>query len=448
MTGRTQDVEGASRDGPVAGPDWPVRPFVTLGLALLLALCLGGGIWAFSARLSAAVVLPGQVAASDRHIPIQHPTGGRVAAVFVSEGAAIAADAPILRLDDPDTEGAVAVARTQWADWRARQARLEAERDGTDGIRFPADLARLAETDTGIADLIAGQTALFHARRRTMETEAAQLGHRITQIDAQLDGLGALEAAYAEQSVLLAAELARHEAALAEGLGRRDPVDALRREAAGLRGMRADLAARRAGTRERRHEVAIALVQLETARREAAIAELREVRQREQEAAERLAALLRRLEDLTLRAPEAGTILGLSSVSRGGVLRPAEPVAHIVPRGSPMVVALRIPPPRIAEVHAGQAVDLRFTAFDQRDPPAARGEVILVSADVIAPPDGGPPHYSAEVSFDLGSLPPDIAARIVQGMPATAFLQTGSRRPIDYLLAPLVRYFDRALRET
>ena len=241
--------------------------------------------------------------------------------------------------------------------------------------------------------------------------------------------------------------MALRQTSLDRGTGTRDPVVRLQQELVQLRGSLGEVTARRAEAAERVIETELAILQVTTERREQAISELREIRVSEQETAERVANLVRRIDRLELRAPVAGRILGLTIFGPGAVLRPADPFAYLVPEGRPLVISARIPAIDIDQVFAGQTVSLRFPAFDQRAMPEVTGEVAQVSADAFVDEVSGGSFYRAEIVMpdDQAAL---LGARVlVPGMPVEAFIRTQDRTPLAYLLEPFTAYFARALRE-
>jgi HlyD family secretion protein len=138
---------------------------------------------------------------------------------------------------------------------------------------------------------------------------------------------------------------------------------------------------------------------LDTRRREEAAAELRQIGPLQLELAERRRALVDRIHRLELRAPVAGTVLGLHVTSLQSVLRAAEPVLYIVPQDRPLVITARIAPIQIDEVRLGEGARLGARA-------------------------------------------------LVPGMPVEVYLKTGQRSPLAYLLKPVGDYFARAFRES
>lgn len=80
-------------------------------------------------------------------------------------------------------------------------------------------------------------------------------------------------------------------------------------------------------------------------------------------------ALRERIDRLEIRAPVAGIVLGLQVTTPQSVLRPAEPVLHVIPQDRPLVITARIAPIHIDEVSVGQTAELAFSAFSARDTP-------------------------------------------------------------------------------
>ena len=91
------------------------------------------------------------------------------------------------------------------------------------------------------------------------------------------------------------------------------------------------------------------------------------------ELAETRRTLRDRIARLEMRAPVAGTVLGLQVIAAQAVLRPAEPILTLVPQDKPLVVMVRIAPLQIDAVSVGQPVDLVLSAFAAADTPRLRG---------------------------------------------------------------------------
>src|SRR6056297_3037345 len=151
------------------------RQPLLLGWIALGLLVLGFGGWAFGTQISGAIVAPGRVVVERNRQVVQHPDGGVVGDLMVSEGDHVAAGAVLLRLEDHELRSRLAVIETRLFEVMARRARLEAERDGTTEIAFDALLHHRASVEPALAEVMAGQRQLLQARAGSIEREVAQL---------------------------------------------------------------------------------------------------------------------------------------------------------------------------------------------------------------------------------------------------------------------------------
>lgn len=441
---------GAPARAEAAGRDrrWSARGPLVAGFLAIILLVGGLGGWSVAARISGAVIASGRVEVEQNRQVVQHPDGGVVEAVLVAEGARVAAGAVLVRLDGTLLRSELAIVETQFHEILARRGRLEAERDDAAAPGFPTELAAAAAADPEVAALMEGQARLFAARRATLERQVEQLRRRAAQAEAQVGGIDAQLAALATQSRLIAEELAAQQSLLERGLAQAGRVLALEREAARLQGMAGELAAARAQTGERIAEIGLEITRLRARRQEEAIAELRDLGYRELELAERRRALAERIDRLEIRAPVAGTVLGLQVTTPRAVLRAAEPLLYLVPQDRPLVIAARVNPADIDQVRTGQRVVLVFPAFSRRGEPDVFGAVAMVSADAFTDERTQASFYRAEIVMAEGEAAKLAGRTLVPGMPVEAFIQTEAQSPLAYLMRPLAVYFNRAFRES
>lgn len=427
---------------------WTARGPVLLGtltVALLLAAMLG---WGLGSRIEGAIVAPGQVQVESNRQVVQHPDGGVVATIAVTEGQPVAAGDLLLTLDGSLLESELAIVESQLYESRARRARLEAERDDAPAPVIPPDLAAIAAGQPGVAEQVEGQLRLFEARRDTITRQTEQLSRRKDQIASQIRGIDAQSQALSTQLDLIRSELRDQQSLLDKGLAQSGRVLALEREQASLMGRVGELAAMRAQAEGRITEIEIEMLRLAAAHREEASTLLRDIGSNELELAERSRALRERIARLDIRAPVAGIVLGLAVTTPRAVLRPADPILYLVPQDRPLVISAQIAPIHIDEVHVGQPVRLTFPAFPHSTTPELTGTLSVLSADALTDQRSGQTYYRAEIT-----LPQGEAARLgdlvlLPGMPVDAFIRTGARTPMAYLLKPFTDYFSRAFRES
>jgi len=426
---------------------WSARSPIILGVVTIGLLFGGFGGWAATAKITGAVIAGGQIEVDQNRQVVQHPDGGVVTEILVTEGDTVREGDLLIRLDPETLQSDLSVVEGQLFEMLARRARYEAERDGATELKFDPILTEL--NSPVVAELMDGQTRLFAARNESAESARAQLQKRSAQISAQIDGLRAQQAAVDTQMGLIAKELEDQQSLLDRGLAQATRVMALQRESASLVGTAGELAASVAQAEGRITELDLQILGIDTTRREEAITTLRDLQYNELELRERRRALVTRLDRLDIRAPVSGIVYGLQVFAQRSVIRPADPVLYLVPQDRPLVIATQIQTRDIDQVFIGQQVALRFSAFDQRRTPELFGHVTKVSADAFQDQNTRVSFYRAEIKLDDGEsarLPTGMT--LIPGMPVEAFIRTEERSPLDYFLKPVADFFAKAFRES
>jgi HlyD family secretion protein len=131
----------------------------------------------------------------------------------------------------------------------------------------------------------------------------------------------------------------------------------------------------------------------------------------------------------------------------GGVIPAGDAIMMVVPEADNLMVEAKVNPPEIDQVQLGQKAVLRFSSFNMRTTPEINGTVTRVSADTSLDQRTGFTYYTIRIA-----MPPDEIARLgevrlMPGMPVEAFVQTGDRTVLSYLLKPLTDNAARAFRE-
>lgn len=427
-----------------ADPAWPARLPLISGILALLLLVGGLGGWSLSTTLSGAVIASGALEVETNRQVIQHPDGGVVAEILVRDGDSVAAGDVLLRLDDTRLQSELTIVEGQLAELAARRARLAAERSGAETIAFPETMIMGPET----AQHLAGEEDLFQARREALEQRRRLLTLQNEQIAARIEGIGAQLDALIRQRDLVAKDLEDQKRLFADRLTPASNVSALEREAAGVDGQIGRLRAEIAELEGQITANEIAWLQIETARREEATTAERDLQFSEIELAERRIALLDRLSRMDLRAPMGGLVYDSRIFAEQAVVQPADPVMFIIPQDQPLIVAARVESIDIDEIHVGQEVALRFSAFDQAGRLPAEGSVVRVSADANQNENTGATYYTVDIRPASTALS-DLRAgeALLPGMPVQAFIRTRDRTAFAYLTEPFTAFFEGAFRE-
>ncbi len=148
-----------------------------------------------------------------------------------------------------------------------------------------------------------------------------------------------------------------------------------------------------------------------------------------------------------IRAPLAGTVVGLKVHTVGGVIKPGDAILTVVPSDEPLYVEARLDPNDIDVVTKGLKAQVRLTPYGARHFLPLEGQVAWVSADRLSDEKSGASYYLLRV--ELKKKPSELThgQLLYPGMPAEVMILTGSRTPFDYLAEPIVTSFRRAFRE-
>ena len=415
---------------------------------LLVVLLLGGGVggWAATTQLSGALIAQGSVVVDSNVKKVQHPTGGIVGELFAHDGDHVNVGDVLVRLDETVMRANLAIVTKGLNDRAARMARLEAERDGADSITFPPDL--LARTnDPDAMSAVAGARNLFQLRRKARLGQKEQLQERVGQLEQEIHGLDAQQSAKAQEVVLIRRELDGVRDLYAKKLVPLTRLTQLEREATRIDGERAQLIASVAQAQGKISETRLQIIQIDRDLGSEVAKDLADIEAKMGEFVERKVTAEDQLKRTVIRAPQTGIVFQSAVHTIGGVIPAGDPIMLIVPNADNLQVEAKVNPQDIDQVKIGQSAVLRFSAFNMRTTPEISGEVTRVSADTTTDQRTGQSYYTIRVS-----LPPQEVARLgdvklLPGMPVEAFVQTGERTVISYLMKPIYDQYMRALRE-
>lgn len=373
------------------------NPLAGLSLLLLLVVVAAGAFWADRAVLDEVTLGHGEVISSSREQVIQNLDGGILAELLVREGDVVEKDEVLLRIDDTRFGASLREGQSRSAALRASIARLSAEAEGRKPV-FPDDLPE---------ELVARETALYQSRDEGLEQSIAGVRR-------------SLELAQRELSLM--------EPLVKEGVVSEVDVLRLRRDTNELRATMTD---RRASF----HSSA----RSELAEKEAELASIEEV----------LFARADQLQRTVVRAPMRGTVKNISLTTVGGVIQPGSDIMEIVPLEDQLLVEARIRPSDVAFLRPGLPATVKITAYDYSIYGGLQGTLEHISPDTISDEQNrGESFYRirvrTETNFLRGSGEP---LPIIPGMTATAEILTGHKTVLEYLLKPILKTRQNALRE-
>src|SRR5918997_2991649 len=422
-----------------------IRRQTMAGIGVVVVLFGGFGVWAATTSLSGAIIATGQVVVETNVKKVQHPTGGIVGEIRVRDGDRVQTGDLRLRLDETVTRASLSMVVKQLDQFEARQARLIAERDDLPAIRLPASLAGRQE-HPDVAEVVAGERSVFEARRTAIQGQRAQLKERAAQLREEIRGLEAQALAKRKQVGLINQELEGVDKLYKQNLVPITRLTSLQREASRLDGEEGQLVAQIASSKGRIAETELQIIQLVQELKREVATELRDTQAKIGEFVERKVAAEDQLKRVDLRAPQDGFVHQLAVHTVGGVINAGEPVMLIVPQTDTLVVEARIAPQDIAQIRPGQTVALRFSAFSSQTTPEILGTLSRISADLTRETQTNVSFYTARVTIREEELTKLEGKALLPGMPVEAFIQTGSRTALSYLVKPFEDQIARAFR--
>ena len=431
QTPRSPDID-APRE-----PAGATAIFVLIAAAFVLAV----GLWSWFGTLDIVSATVGEVVPGSRVRQVQHLEGGIVADIHVQDRQIVTAGQPLIELESTQIDAEIAELTARLTGLRIDIARLEAELAGQESPNFPADLVdsapdqiaeAMALTDTRRKRL----TAAFNVQRQAI----AQRQQEIAEVSARLE-TAASTRTYLKEQIDISDTL------LAQNItNRMTHINLLK-----------DLAALDGQVKEDR-----ALLQRTKAALEEGRAKLREIAETFSEEArdalskarrefDELNERLRKFQDsqtrMVLRSPVDGIVKTVQVSTVGGVIKPGDVVAEIVPLDDRLVIDARLRLEDIGYIHPGQRAQIALTSADAARFGTIDGEVVGVSPDALLDEEGVP-YYAVRIEthaqqFEDGQL----VYRLYPGMRVANSIIIGERRIAQYILDPYVSSMRASMRE-
>lgn len=364
--------------------------FSHLALWIALLFIVIGITWANFAVLDEVTVGEGKVIPASQVQVIQNLEGGIVKKIFVHEGNLVKAGQPLMQLDNTRFDSDYEQAQSKSISLMIKIARLSAVIENKPFV-IPKEL------EAQSPDLAAHENQLYISQ----EAEQKQLDEAYALNKKEYSLTKPLVAKGAASDV----EVLRVEHAMSES---QQQIDGF---------------------------LSKALQELNTAKADLleAHAALGEVKDR-----------LKRTEILS---PVKGIVKQIKITTVGGVSQPGMELMEIVPVEDSLLVEAQIKPKDIGFLHIGQEAMVKITAFDFSIYGGLPGKVEEISADSITNQKGDS-YYITRIRTQKNYLrTKEKPLYIIPGMMATVHILTGRKSVLDYLLKPILKMRQEALRE-
>jgi len=413
------------------------------GLTLLFVVFGVFGIWSAIAPLDGAAHAPGKVTVKSHKKLVQHLEGGIVGKIFVQDGDLVREGDPLLELDKTQSFAQLERATTRFIAFKAKEARLIAERDGLGAVAFPQDWSTDNLTQK---DEMAAQLAIFQSRQATLNGSIEVLKQRIELLESRLIGLQALRESKETLARSFADELEDITSLLSQGFSEKTKLRSLERSLASYQGESAELLSSISSTQVEMGEASLQILQLERETQNDIAVELSDAQTNLKDIVETITALEDVVGRTKINSPADGIVNGMQAHTVGGIIEAGNPIAEIVPSSEELILEARVSALDIDRVSPGQEARIRFSSFGSATPQTF-GTLLSLSADAYPDEATQQPYYLARIEVSPESIENLNGLELVPGMPAEAFISTGSRTLMQYMLKPFSNTVARSFIE-
>ncbi|KQU64011.1 HlyD family type I secretion periplasmic adaptor subunit [Aminobacter aganoensis] len=418
--------------------------FASAAVLIIAALFVAFVAWASFAEVDEIARGEGKVIPASKTQIVQASEAGVVQEIAVKVGQVVKKNDLIVRLDNTVSTSSLGEQQAKARTLGARIARLKQEQEGRIGepLACPENLMQTAP------EICENEQKLLVARRQNFDTKLNVLKSRLDQREKELN-----EAKVNVTRLTESLQVSDREAALVTSMVKRNlmaKTEQIRvdREQTEMRGQ-----LNLADETIKRTEAAIVEAKLQVdefglqLQQEAldeltqALAELSVVDETIRGASDRVART-------DIRSPVDGIVNTLDVNTLGAFVQPGAVVAGIVPTSETLLVEARVSPRDVAFIRPDQKALIKVSAYDFSVFGGLDGKVQNITADSLVDQNTGEPYYQVRVSTDRSALERDGKSySIIPGMISTVEIITGRKTILNYLLKPINKARDEALRE-
>jgi membrane fusion protein, adhesin transport system len=408
---------------------------------LCFVMVVSFGIWASNSKLDIVSMAMGAVAPSSQVKTVQHLEGGIVLQILVSAGDEVTSEQPLVVLE-PTASGA------DVAELQVRLTALQADISRFDalfrGLEQPTYSRELLDSHAIIVDQ---SRQRFDAQTRRHESEMDKQRETVVQRDQEIAEIASRINSSRASLDLVNEQVSISSQLLIEGLTNNFKHLDLVKEKTNLVGDietgRLSLARAKTAKKEAGAQLyAIQSVFMDDNQRA-----LDDARRTYDELYQRIQKYEDSLARTVVRSPVDGIVKVLHLATIGGVIRPGDAIADIVPGADRLIIDAELPTQDIGYVAIGQPATIKLTSADAARFGNLYGKVIHVSPDTLENAEGQP-YYKVRIETEKAYFERGLQRyNLFPGMQVMASIQTGTRTVMRYIFDPLLGNLGNAMQE-
>ena len=436
-----QDIAYMSSLSQAALEKPTVKSQMVVWVILLVAVWLI--VWSNYAELDKIVRGEGKVVPSSQIQIIQNLEGGIVEELFIRSGDKVTKGQVLIKLDNTQFASSFDESELREAELTAKSQRLAAEAFNT-----PFVISKEVITDPLIQALYDREHQLYLGRQKQLLTTDNILVEQSEQKKLKLEEPYSQQKQLTRSLNLLKKEVSFMKPLVKQGIASQVDLLKLEREEnealSKLKGVQFSIPRIKSAISEARSKRDDAKETFSNDAQE----QMNEVLAEKEQLTKSKAALQDRVDRTDIKSPVNGTIKQMFVNTIGGVVQPGSDIVEIVPDDDSLVLETKILPADIGFIYPGLKAKVKFTAYDFAIYGGLDGSVVRISADTITDEEGNS-FYIARIKTDRNHLgTKDNPLYLLPGMTSSVDIIVGKHTVLDYLLKPIIKAKDTALRES
>ncbi|WP_110678111.1 MULTISPECIES: HlyD family type I secretion periplasmic adaptor subunit [Salinicola] len=433
---------------------WRSRILIWVLLAFFVAFL----VWAGLSSIEVVTRGMGQVVPSSRLQTIQNLEGGIVRDIYVQEGDLVDAGQPLARIDPTRASSDLAERESTLSGLQATVAQYQAEmasvtvkpkaEDWRDQVAVSTQPLPVSDTFRKTnPDIYSAAENAYSARLSSLRSQLDQASAQIEQRQQELQELRSKAQSLSRSYQLSRQQLGITAPLVKEGVVSRVDLLNLQRQVNDQRG---DLESAQLSIPAKQSELQEAISKRRDVAqqfRSRSADALSEARGKLDSLQQGRASLQDRVDRTLITSPVRGKVQSINVNTIGGVVEPGASLMQIVPIEDKLLVEAKVAPRDIGFIQPGQPATVKLSAYDFTIYGGLKGKVLRISPDTEED-DKGNIYYVVTVRTDsnhLGKNSDDLP--IIPGMQATVDIITGRQTILQYLLKPILRAQQSAMRE-
>lgn len=397
-------------------------------------------IWAYKAEVDEVTTAQGRVIPSSQVQVVQNLEGGIVKEIFVRPNQIVEKDEILLRIDDTGFASSFEEKRERYYSLQVKIARLQAEVEGLAPV-FSVDAIQNAQ------QYVANEVKLYYAKQDELDSSLNILKQKIDQKEVEAKNLEVSKEKTEGSLKLLEEELEMTTPLVRKRIVPEVDLLKLRREISDVKRdvneMELSILAAQAQQREQEERIQEYI----NAFQRKNIEELSALKDEYAQLSAIIKASRDRVDRTAVRSPVRGTVKQLMVNTLGGVVKPGMDLVEIIPLEDTLKVEAEVKPKDIAFLRPDQKVLVKISAYDFSIYGGLDAKLERISVDSIKN-DKDEQVYRIIVRTDKNQLgTEDNPLPIIPGMVADVNIVTGRKTVLDYILKPILKAKNNALRE-